>query len=445
MKNKKRYLNALSAVTLCSAALIGTGLYPIGSAYAAYDETDPLSIYVYDSSSSVSCSLYNNSNDLCEASYGTYDATERILTLGSSVNGKSLNITRQGSVEPNTVYTIKATVDIEASINIYGGIVASFDFGEYSLSIPADSDYRFSLPSAEGAGVVFASGTYNLDNYIDSSMVVITGGEVNLTNANHELAKGNVVTDIFTISDGSLNITNGDLKANDYVGIWGGTVNINNPYGLGAAILLGNDEAEFDMYDGIVTIDVGSTAKDAIGGYGDNQVFNIFGGNLNINNASNGIAFERGSTITFDGGIVTIKNSSRRAVLVDESTDPEHAISFGDNMGIKEPNLYVFWVDEDYDDGENTDTGIVATDTLTIAEGYTYRRIYGWEIGDTAEEIEVPNTSDVKTPDTGIFSGVADKTTATIISLGAITMASGLAYLIVYLAKRLIARAKFNK
>ncbi len=445
MKNKKRYLSTLSAVTLCSATLIGAGLYPIGSAYAAYDETDPLSIYIYDSSSSVSCSLYNNSSDPCEASYGTYDATERVLTLGSSVNGKSLNITRQGSVEPNTVYTIKTTADIEASIGITGGILAQFDFDGHSFSIPTDSNYYLSLPNEEATGVVFASGTYNLDYYIDASIVAITGGTVNLTNTNHVLAKGNVNADIFTISDGSLNITNGDLKVKDYIGIWGGTVNINNPYGYGAAISLANDEAEFDMSAGTVSIDVGGTVKDAINGYGDNQTFNISGGNLNINNASNGIAFERGSTITFDGGTTTIKNSGRRAVLIDESTDPENAISFGEDIGIKEPNLYVFWVDEDYDEGDNTDTGIVATDTLTVAEGYTYRKVYGWEIGDGSDDVEVPNTSDVKAPDTGIFSGLTDKTTATIISLGAIATVSGLIYSIAYLVKRLTARVKFNK
>ena len=61
------------------------------------------------------------------------------------------------------------------------------------------------------------------------------------------------------------------------------------------------------------------------------------------------------------------------------------------------------------------------------------------------DDSEKDGGSAIKVPDTGAFSNMDDKTTVVLISLGALAMVSGLAYLIAYAVKRLSARAKFNR
>ena len=84
-------------------------------------------------------------------------------------------------------------------------------------------------------------------------------------------------------------------------------------------------------------------------------------------------------------------------------------------MGIKE-DTYVFY------GSVSEGTGIADPGEVTIAKGYTYRKHYGWEDIDD----DTKTGSDVKVPDTGVFSGDSNGVMVAAISVGAvITLAVG--------------------
>lgn len=373
----------------------------------------------------------------CEESYGSYDVATGTLTLGAGVNGKSVHIVDIS--EPGNSYTIKASADISAGLSTPGYATVTFDLENHSWTQPTEDPKFFTMPTY-GTTIV-KSGTINMVDMFSNNNLTITGGSVNMS-GNSAVATGGVSAGVFTMNGGSLNIENGDLEIKTNAEINGGEIDIKNKYGFGGCIYLSTAEgAEFNLNGGIVTVDAEGSSRSGIEG-SSNNVVTINGGKLNINNSAYGVHLNgKNSKINFNGGTTTIKNSSRYAVDLRYVNDPENAIGFKDGIGIVEPNLYVFW--EDDKNGTTNWTGIVAEDTLTIAEGGKVRRHYGWDIGDGDSDDN--EESDLKVPDTGIFSSENSSAMIVAISMGALAALTGGAYAISYIVKRYGARAKFLK
>ena len=194
---------------------------------------------------------------------------------------------------------------------------------------------------------------------------------------------------------------------------------------------------------GTVVLDAKDGGRSGIYGSRENIIVNINGGSLNINNATYGVSLNGGDNkINFNGGTTIIKNPETYAVDLRHLDDPENAISFGQGMGIKEPNLYVFWEDEEI--GIMGWTGIVAEDILTIAEGGTVKKYYGWDIGEIDPEVD-DDVTDVKVPDTGVFSSENGGVIVAAVSLGAVELLAGGLYGIRYAIERRSMRVGFQK
>ena len=447
-KNRNRALIATlcAAVAFASAGAISNGAYADGLSR----------IYVYDSTTSTSCNLYHETDTTadCAASYGSYDTTTGVLTLGADVNGKSINIVDVSN--PGNSYTIKSTGDVSANLSTPSYATITFDLGEHSWT-QNDEDSYINMP-AYGTTII-KSGTLNLVSKLSNNVLQIDGGAIN-TNAilAEDEAKiattGNIDAKIFEMNGGVLNMKNVDLRVEDTIDINDGEITIENKYGMGGGVirLSGSGDVEFNLNDGSVTLDAKGYSRDGINAIstGDGSVtININGGALNINNTEKGISADamtsKDAKVNFNGGVSTFKNSADYAVKIDHLDDPEHAIAFGEGIGIIEPKLYVFWIDENWAEGEEYgQTGIVAENTLTIAEGGKVTRHYGWEIGyddnDTEEE-----ESDLKVPDTGMFSGENGNGMIMVISLGLLALVSVVVYAVQYAVRRYYNNMKFRK
>lgn len=453
---KKRIKTGTQVAVLCAVAALG-GVYAFGNgAYA--DAGSQLSISVYDGTTS--CYIYDASYEAdCDASYGSYNIDTSTLTLGTGVNGKSVRVSDLSN--PGNSYVIKSTADISASLSTPSYATITFDLGEYSWTQNDSESSYLSMPTY--GTTIMKSGTLNLISQFTNYNLQIDGGTIN-TNAvidssdRKEMTTGDVKAETFVMNGGVLNMKNGELEINN-ASINDGELMIENPYGLGGVVSVsGSGDVDFNLNGGSVTIDAKGMSKSGIdiSSYNNGNVtVNINGGVLNIKNTETGISAggvaSKNTKINFNGGVSTFKDSSRYAIKLDYSDDPENAIAFGEDMGIVEPNLYVFWVDENYYEGERGQAGIVAENTLTIAEGGTVRRYYGWEIGDgdgeDESELEVPNTdkSSPKTPDTGVFSGEGNNGIVAMISLGLLALVSGVAYVAGYIVKRCRGGVRFQK
>ena len=456
MKRHKNYLKALSAVVM-GVTIVGAGFISSSGVYAEgagsspeqqNDSGDSLRIIV-DQGDSSYCSIFGDTSvEHCDESYGTYGLSLEdnlyVLNLNPAINGKGIYITindQSSQDDPNLTSTpsfvIRASGDIKTDISMTGEMTATFDLGEYSW----DTNLFGVLSTKNSAALAFKSGIFNAEA-ISAPIVAISGAKVNLTDKDHNLASG-IDSSVFWMNGGSLKITDNAIVVGQRFEILGGEITINNPYGTGGNIELINDNAGFYMDGGSISIDSGgNTLLAGVCSYGENTTVEINGGVLNISNSSNGISLAQGGTIDFNGGTTTIKNSTSRAVVIDQAADPENDIAFGEGMGIKESDATVFWVKEGDEYAiEHSVTGIVDEGLTTIAKGYDVNRVHGWGINYADEEEE----SDVKTPDTGIFSGETEQSTLLAISLGMVAATTSILGLALYAAKRFAARAKFNK
>lgn len=438
----------VSALAACAATLaVGAGLLNGGGAYADGGLT---SIGVGNvGEGSQTCYLYytgtSSSPNMCDATYGSYDAATSTITLGSGINEKSLQV--NDSSESGNSYTIKTTSDI--SLEIFGTSLKAtllFDLGSYSLS-----GYGSGIRFPANGSVTLKSGTLNLSGSLGSvDDFTMESGLLNITETDETRAL--VVDNLFTMNGGKIKTKNAQFDVYNKAVINGGNIEmdftndglIGVQYGFQLNGL--NSTTEFDMNGGSVSI---SNGKYGIWATLKSTTINISGGELDISNTDEGIISSAGGNINFNGGITTISGSKEFAVDLRDSDDPKNDIAFGAEMGIMEPKFYVFWQDEKYS-GENSVgynwTGIVASNaTVTIAEGGTVRRVYGWEIGDDNSEDIADGGSSVKVPNTGIFSGENAGAMIVAVSMGTLAALAGGAYVISYAVKRHSARVKFLK
>ena len=435
MKSISRKTCAAACATLAMLAV--GGLTSAGLVRAASVED----IYIYDGDTT--CRFYksnSDSYDRCDSGYGSYDPSSNTLTIGAQ--SKNKKITFSGISDKQ--YTIKATSNLETKLTTSADIKIIFDIGEYTWTIPDNAEgVTWQMPNK--GSVTFKSGKYNIHRgTINADTLQINGGEINMFNKEvtengeptADMTNGQVKVKNLIINGGSLKLQNNELSVQNSAKINGGTINITDKFGLGGAFQIGlTSGGTLTISGGAVSIDVEGGAKSGIELSGSGT-FTVSGGNLNISNATYGIFGDCGSKITFNGGTTTIKNSATRAISFDgmcedpkDLTELEQylssVITLGTDIGIKESDLHIFLDNEISARGK---TGVVTKDTLTIAKGYTNRKVVkGWEIAYTDpsdinkeksedKDLEIPNTSagneetkekttekksSVKSPDTG--------------------------------------------
>lgn len=426
------------AIACLATVAAGVGFVPNG----VYADASGLSrIYVYESSatSTTSCNLYYAGGEAdCNETFGSYDAGNNVLTLGSGVNGKSVYIV--DSSETGNTYTIKANSDISAAFSLPSYATINFDLENYSWTEPTTDSNFFNTPSY--GKVVFNSGTFNFVDMLSANELEINGATIN-TSGTQLITTGNIKAKKFTMNSGIVSMENGDLEVDDSLDINGGTINVTNPYGSGGCIYIGStNSTKLNMTGGVVTLDAEGYSRSGIyASSGKSNVVTISGGELIIKNTDNGFNIVgEGSKLNFNGGVTKIINSGTYAVDMRDTSDPENDIAFGSGMGILEPGVHVFWIDDNWTSSDDTNwTGIVASgETVTIAEGGTVVRHYGWEIGNNEK-------NDVKVPNTGVFSVENGGVMMAMISVGVLAAVSCVVYVVSYIAKRCKSGVRFNR
>lgn len=465
-------------------------LYPIGAAlsiaatlglsnFASAVGTEEYISFEYreQGSTKVECYFFDNagtSQNQCESSFGVFNSERNTLYLGTGVDNKSNGrlVIKLGEDIKNI--TIAADTDIRTNIyaNNQNATTITLDFSTHSFT---DTLFKYTDSSEGnysefgGNHLVIESGTIN-NVALNAASLRVDGGTVNVRSNTYiygdVVVNGGTINNarmitsslevnggvINTLSDATIAIQSRSVKGSSgEINISGGEINIP---GCGIAFNIDDDGGDINISGGTINANNIKTTGFSVHSGG----LNISGGEINLKSAQDpagfGVLLDKNinftidngdltldgfdwgisgtnSKIYFNGGTTIIKNSKQHTIWINPATDPEHDIVFGEDMGIKE-DTYVFWDDKEY----NSSTGIADPNMVTITKGYKVRRHKGWESidGDT-----------IKVPDTGAFSNMDDKTTVTLISLGALAMVSGLAYLIAYAAKRLSARAKFSK
>jgi hypothetical protein len=471
MKIKKTKM--LASAVFCASVLapvFGVG----GTALAAGNEYIYFKTRQEGTQDFTTCKFYdNNPNSIyenCNTTYGSYDTTNKKLTLGNGINNLP-----NGYVMTNVSegITISASGNIESAIYDYSGQALTLDFGEYSFTdIPykvSDSQENVSNSNL-GHNLTVKSGMFNVASISTgvSGSLKIDGGTTNITES--------ISVGSFRITNGVLNIP-GVLNIQTDVEINGGTINITNKPAVALSLFSG---VSFSMSSGVINVsgcgigivsdDInisgGSINMDEIetSGFSAKGDIKVSGGEINLESTKDkkpaGFGFHliEGKNLTvesgeitldgfdwgislykakvhFNGGVTTIKNSKEHSIWITVANNPKEDIAFGDGMGIKEKDTYVF-----YDDRS---TGIAGSGTVTIAEGYTYRRHYGYETID--DESNNTDESDVKVPNTGVFGDNESNAVSVIISLGVVLMLFGGTYVLRYGLERRKNSVKFQK
>lgn len=376
------------------------------------------------------CKFYDSSTasnyDDCDVSYGSYDSTSKTLTLGSGINNLP-----NGRVEISTNgVVVTANANIESAINAaLMGI--TLDFGSYSFTdVPYKITDSSTISESDfGNDLVIESGAFNIPRISVSGPLEISGGIINI-NSNPVIAVS--MKESFKMSGGTINISECGMAidSKDYASdfeMTGGTINVADIATSGV-----NGMDNIIISDG--TLNLKSASAPAGFGFSlkKGKDLTIDGGEITIDGFKWGISGNN-SKIYFNGGTTIIKNSVMHTIWIVPAVDPENDIVFSNGMGIKE-DTYVF-----YDDNS---TGIAEPGNVTIAEGYSYRKHYGWETidGDTDND-----ESDVRVPDTGAFGGESGGVVAIMASLGAVVaLAAGL-YAVKYAVKRRQINIGFQK
>lgn len=368
----------------------------------------------------------STSDTECPQTMGSYNSARNVLTLGSGVSGLSNG---QVKISGMDNLTIIAESDLETNIkaNSITGEGLILDFSTYSFTdaLFKDEDSSEGVYSDFGGRKLkIENGVFDLRRDLLPQSLEVDNGVINMNDA-------------MISTKGPINILGGEINSNarmainsdDDINISGGTININNAaYGI-------TSDGDTKISGG--EINIKPDKEHNFGIYTNHGDFIIEDGELTIEGFEWCISNDA-AKIYFNGGVTTLKNNKGRAVVITNSKDPYNDIVFGENMGIKEENVSVFI------DVPDSKTGITGNEVVTIAEGYTVRKYEGSEQSNKDDD-KKDEGSAIKVPDTGAFSNMDDKTTVVLISLGALAMVSGLAYLIAYAVKRLSARAKFNR
>ena len=401
------------------ASAIIPGLESISFSYREAGQQEPTICLFYDAD--------GISEDYeCPQEMGLYNSARNTLTLGSGINGLANG---QVKIMGMDGLTIVAESDLETNIHATStrNEAIKLDFSTYSFTdaLFKDADSSEGTYSTFlGRDLTIQNGTFDFHRDMIIQSLEVQDGVINMN-------------DSMISATGPINILGGEINtdariaidSDDDINISGGTVNINNAaYGI-------RSDGDTKISGG--KINIKPDKEHNFGIYTNHGNFIIEDGELTIEGFEWCISNDA-AKIYFNGGVTTLKNNKGRAVLITNSKDPYNDIVFGENMGIKEENVSVFI------DVPDSKTGITGNEVVTIAEGYTVRKYEGSEQSNKDDDKKDEGSS-IKVPDTGAFSNMDDKTTVVLISLGALTMVSGLAYLIAYAVKRLSARAKFNR
>lgn len=408
-KNRK-----ISVIAACAAvAMAGVGFVAGGGSASATGHE-----YIYFKTRAAGtqqpdiCAFYDNvetsySYDICDASYGNYNAASKTLTLGAGVNNL-----------PNGHVEIRMDgVTVAAGSNIASAIYASsvegltLDFGNYSFT---DTSFKMTDSSSDswsnfGNELTIKSGTINIPSINVYGPLSIEGGVINI---NGEPVVAVTAHRALDISGGTINIPDCSMAIDAIdadLNISGGVINAEDikTTGLDATGNINISGGDINLKSNEVPAGFGVFLSN-----GKNLTIN--GGNLTIDGFEWGISGTN-SKIYFNDGTTIVRNSKSHTIWIEPAADPENDIVFGEGMGIKE-DTYVFY------GSVSEGTGIADPGEVTIAKGYTYRKHYGWEDIDD----DTKTGSDVKVPDTGVFSGNSNGVMVAAISVGAvITLAAG--------------------
>jgi hypothetical protein len=399
---KVKFLTSLSL----SAIMIAGGL--LGNNTYASDDWQAVKIS-YDTDGQYSeCSFYDTSlyPDYCNNEVGTFDVSQNTLTL-NNIGENALTLSINGTF--STPITIKTNNDI--NINIFAQSDIILDLGEHRL-FPNDGMSAVNVDT----NLTVKSGNISVKSFTANN-IVINGGNVTILSSlmpwdSFAMNGGIASIEASSFLTGNVTITNGTLNSGE--------------------ISIVKDNGKFEMTGGTVTIEKKDDIHkdEGISAFWYNNKVIISGGKLHIKNFETGIKTlgslgrHDDNTITFDGGETIIENASKYAVYADDNADPENSIVFGEDMGIKEPDTYVFWRKRTV----YHDSGIVPNgNTVTIAKGYGYEKkeIDNTPGGDSADDKE--EEADVKVPDTGVINSkeggaLAIFTATSFIILSVITM-----------------------
>ena len=294
---------------------------------------------------------------------------------------------------------------------------------------------------------IIESGTLKLQNcsgaFSNMKDITVNGGSVEINNVN-EVAYTNEAPRNFNISGGlyRANVRSGaGIRADESINISGGEVYVNGSY------------YAIEMTEQFQSI--GSNNK---------RIFSISGGLLDIESGTLGgikVAYINSeSYIDFSGGTIIFhnntigKNGPLAMIAYREENDKN--IILGKKMNVYPEGMSVQVTSAEgmigysgyaYYLASKTDTAVITDDPTKIPD---YTEELPDEIPETSggeEEAEetAEEESDVKTPDTGIFSGETEQSTLLAISLGAVAATTSVLGLALYATKRFAARAKFNK
>ena len=270
--------------------------------------------------------------------------------------------------------------------------------------------------SSETKTVTLGAGVNSLNNVRLNSnidgLTITANSNISLTNV-YATSDSVVVLDFksYTLSAASLGAVITDLQ------IKSGTYNLTHMYAYNYEMAGGNINLSSrpEVY-GNIAINGGSlninSENDILKSSGiflrDGKNLTINDGNLTIDGFDWGISGSN-NKLTFNGGSTIVKNSTTHSIWISPASDPENAIIFGSNTGMKE-DAHVFWTSKKDTKWKKDEAGISISNGITIASGYTnQRKLHGGEEEKAPEtpSVPIPNTSGGSSSSNN--SGVPDK------------------------------------
>ena len=399
----------------------------------------------------------------------TYDSATKTLTLNNfhgddiyvqeldqltiSLKGKntltmdtyvSLNAAYRALSASKTALKITGTgsLSIDKDIGSKGGVpvsAAAIDIDSVTLNINVPNAYECLrantttsiigiVEGVQTSPIKIESGnlTFSCKSAAESKSLIINGGNI-IVNGN----LSDVVDPIenIEINGGTTSVNNGYVLLTGNLRINGGTLNIHPAFGAG------------------ISLEQRALASHEVGS------IKITGGNLNIDNVSDGIQLDNAtadSYIEFSGGTTKI-TAKENAVSISFKDNSEHSkhIIIKDNMYLlpKDTNIMTSTLFKGWYFIKSKDKEIIITDDKTLLpKEDTTEEEKPEVIVDTSKEEPEAKTekAEVKAPDTGVFSEDSSKAIIVTISVSLVAIISGIAILS-YVGKRVMGRVKFDR
>lgn len=298
---------------------------------------------------------------ICDTSkYGSYDKATKTLILGPDLTS-DLYIDIKDDIDQLTIKLSSNNVSLKY-INYYGELPTS-------VILDLQSDQKLVINRINGKSVTVKNGNIEAVGLVSSlydSELIIDGGNINISNG--------LYCDKLTMNDGTLTSPRINVE-NDFL-INYGLITVNHDVSSGHALSVGGN---LTMNGGTVSI-VDKMTNRIDGGI-------LTKGNLTINNGSLIVdGFRTGVSpmgkVLFNGGTTILKNSTNQLLWkseIKDLNDLKSKIVFGKDMGIKEKNIYVFYIPSK----PYGAAGIAAGEknlgiTATITKGETYMIHEGW-------------------------------------------------------------------